>query len=70
VRFSIAGGSKKVPDAPKPTQEDLDRQMDEYMFEDKPIAKKKLDSELDSYFEKKKGEAETKESTEAPEVAQ
>jgi len=34
------------------------------------IAKKKLDSELDSYFEKKKGEAETKESTEAPEVAQ
>lgn len=34
------------------------------------IAKKKLDSELDSYFDEKKVEAETKESTEAPEVAQ
>lgn len=37
MRFSIAGGSKKVPDAPKATQEDLDRQMDEYMFKDKPV---------------------------------
>mmetsp|Transcript_1243 Transcript_1243/g.8180 ORF Transcript_1243/g.8180 Transcript_1243/m.8180 type:complete len:89 (+) Transcript_1243:111-377(+) len=37
ARGGKKGGSKKVPDAPKPTQEDLDRQMDEYMFEDKPV---------------------------------
>ena len=37
MRFSIAGGNKKVPEAPKPTQEELDRQMDEYMFKDKPV---------------------------------
>lgn len=26
-----------MPEAPKPTQEELDRQMDEYMFKDKPV---------------------------------
>eukprot|EP00894_Picocystis_sp_ML_P004465 jgi/Pico_ML_1/54982/g110.t1 len=70
ARGGKKGGSKKAPDAPKPTQEELDRQMDEYMFKDKPIAKKKLDSDLDSYFEAKKQETGTKESTEATEAAQ
>lgn len=37
ARLLITGGSKKAPEAPKPTQEELDRQMDEYMFKDKPV---------------------------------
>ena len=46
-------GKKKQP-AKKMTQEELDRQMDDYMMKDPKMANKKLDDDMDSYWEQKK----------------
>jgi hypothetical protein len=45
--------------------EDLDKELDAYMFQDKDVAKKKLDGDLDEYFSAKSKPAATEEAAEA-----